>query len=65
MVDMIKVLVVHNWQCRAMHDHDHTCAVLAQVDGVHVVIFFNICTVFFISGLLLRTDELRSALTRR
>ncbi|KAI8463222.1 MAG: SBF-like CPA transporter family-domain-containing protein [Monoraphidium minutum] len=35
------------------------------VAGVHVVTFINICIVFFISGLTLRTDELRTALTRR
>ncbi len=32
---------------------------------MHVVTFINICTVFLISGLTLRTDELKQALTRR
>jgi SBF-like CPA transporter family (DUF4137) len=36
-----------------------------QVKGVHVVTFINICIVFLISGLTLRTDELKDALTRR
>ncbi|KAK9817989.1 hypothetical protein WJX72_005394 [[Myrmecia] bisecta] len=35
------------------------------VAGVHVVTFINICTVFFISGLTLRTDELKQAFTQR
>lgn len=34
------------------------------VMGVHVVTFINICTVFFISGLTLRTDELMVAFRR-
>lgn len=33
--------------------------------GVHVVTFVCICIVFFISGLTLRTDELKQSLTRR
>lgn len=36
-----------------------------QVKDVHVVTFVNICTVFLISGLTLRTDELKQALTRQ
>ena len=32
---------------------------------MHVVTFVNICTVFLISGLTLRTDELKQALTRQ
>jgi hypothetical protein len=32
--------------------------------GVHVVTFINICMVFFISGLTLRTDELKQAFRR-
>ncbi|KIZ06026.1 hypothetical protein MNEG_1933 [Monoraphidium neglectum] len=36
-----------------------------QVVGVHIITFINICIVFFISGLTLRTDELKTALTRR
>jgi hypothetical protein len=40
-------------------------AVLAPaVMGVHIVTFVNICTVFFISGLTLRTDELKAAFSR-
>lgn len=40
-------------------------AVLAPaVMGVHIVTFVNICTVFFISGLTLRTQELRQAFSR-
>jgi SBF-like CPA transporter family (DUF4137) len=39
--------------------------VSVQVQGVHVVTFINICVVFFISGLTLRTDELKDALTNR
>ncbi|KAK9901268.1 hypothetical protein WJX75_003294 [Coccomyxa subellipsoidea] len=35
------------------------------VKDVHVVTFVNICTVFLISGLTLRTDELKQALTRQ
>lgn len=38
---------------------------MPQVHGVHVVVFINICIVFFISGLTLRTDELKDAFTRR
>ena len=36
-----------------------------QVAGVHVVTFLNIVAVFFISGLTLRTDELKDAFDRR
>eukprot|EP00899_Mesostigma_viride_P014659 jgi/Mesvir1/23194/Mv22658-RA.1 len=35
------------------------------VRDVHIVTFVNICIVFFISGLTLRTDELKAALTRK
>eukprot|EP00879_Flechtneria_rotunda_P008696 GHRR01009109.1.p2 GENE.GHRR01009109.1~~GHRR01009109.1.p2 ORF type:complete len:214 (+),score=39.85 GHRR01009109.1:147-788(+) len=34
------------------------------VMGVHVITFINICIVFFISGLTLRTDELKAAFSR-
>jgi sodium/bile acid cotransporter 7 len=34
------------------------------VMGVHVVTFVNTCMVFFISGLMLRTDELKQAFRR-
>lgn len=36
-----------------------------QVRGVHIVTFVNICIVFFISGMTLRTDELRGCFTRK
>eukprot|EP00898_Chlorokybus_atmophyticus_P007212 jgi/Chlat1/7492/Chrsp61S07014 len=36
-----------------------------KVAGVHVITFINICVVFFISGLTLRTDELKDAFTRK
>jgi sodium/bile acid cotransporter 7 len=35
-----------------------------SVMGVHIVTFVNICTVFFISGLTLRTNELKQAFRR-
>ncbi|GBF93964.1 sodium Bile acid symporter family [Raphidocelis subcapitata] len=40
-------------------------ALKPKVQGVHVVTFINICLVFFVSGLTLRTDELKTAFTRR
>eukprot|EP00899_Mesostigma_viride_P001880 jgi/Mesvir1/11693/Mv00085-RA.1 len=36
-----------------------------EVKEVHIVTFVNICAVFFISGLQLRTDELKAALSRK
>ncbi len=36
-----------------------------KVKGVHVVTFVNICIIFFISGMALRTDEVKAALTRK
>jgi sodium/bile acid cotransporter 7 len=36
-----------------------------QVADVHIVTFICICLVFFVSGLTLRTDELKESLTRR
>jgi hypothetical protein len=36
-----------------------------KVKGVYVVTFVNICIIFFISGMALRTDEVKAALTRK